>query len=124
MSILQGAFVMKTFNNKLEIGQPAMIINTRLPENRYLVGGVVTVEEFVSVGDDISKYYELSGGSTLNPNKHPGIVVVSGCKLTGKSANGSVSMIPGYALFGAKNLMPLPPLGEKEIQKEKELEFS
>jgi hypothetical protein len=115
---------MKMFNNQLEVGQPAMIINTRLPENRYLVGGIVTVEEFVSVGDDISKYYELSGGDTFNPNRHPDIVVVSCCKLTGKSTSGSVSMLPGYALFGRKNLMPLPPLEEKEIQKEKELEFS
>ena len=115
---------MKLFNNQLEVRQPAVIINTRLPENLYLVGGIVTVEEFVSVGDDISKYYQLSGGDIFNPNKHPGIVVVSGCKLTGQSVNGSVSMLPGYALFSRKNLMPLPPLEEKEIQKEKELEFS
>lgn len=115
---------MKMFNNQLEVGQPAMIINTRLPENLYLVGGIVTVEEFISVGSDVSKYYELPGSTKLNPNKYPGIVVVSGCKLTGKSEGGNISMLPGYALFGRKNLMPLPPLEEKEIQKEKELEFS
>lgn len=115
---------MKTFNNQLEIGKPAMIINTRLPENLFLVGGIVTVEEFASVGSDVSKYFDLSNGSTMNKNKHPNLVVVSGCKLTGKSEGGNISMLPSYALFSAKNLMPLPPLEEKEIQKEKELEFS
>lgn len=108
------------FNDKLEVGQPAMIINTRLPENSWLIGSVVTVEGFIEVGDDISHLFKLPD-DTLGTTKLKS-VLVSGCKLTGKTVSGEFQMKNGYALFNSKNLMPIPKLKESEIQKEKELE--
>lgn len=109
------------FNDKIEVGRPAMIINTRLPENYWLIGSVVTVEGFIEVGDDISHLFELPDGFTLGATKLKS-VLVSGCKRTGQTVNGDFQMKKGYALFNSKNLMPIPKLKESEIQKEKELE--
>lgn len=111
------------FNNKLEVGQLAMIINTRLPENRWLIGSVVTVEAFVKVGDDLTEFFDLPHNVTLGPTKYDA-VMVAGCKTTTKTLDKRFSMKPGHSLFNAKNLMPIPKLKETEIQKEKELDLA
>lgn len=111
------------YDNKLEVGQPAMIINTRLPENRWLIGSVVVVEAFIEPGQDIKRFFNIPEDVQMSLTKASS-VMVSGSKKTGKTLNGEYNMLEGYSLFNAKNLMPIPKLKESEIQKEKELEFS
>jgi hypothetical protein len=117
---------MEGFNNKLEVGQPAMIINTRKPENRHLIGTVVKVEAFWTAGDDVTHFYKGATGNVRVLARDTGnlTVVVSGCGMTGKTSDHVYYMEPGWTNFDAKNLMPLPPLPEEEITKEKELELS
>lgn len=111
------------FDNKLEVGQLAMIINTRLPENRWLIGSTVVVEEFIEPEEDITRLFDAPHGTTLGLTALRS-VLASGCKLTGKSLSGEFTMKDGYALFNPKNLMPIPKLKETEIQKEKELDLA
>lgn len=115
---------MNTFGGKLEVGQPAMVIKTRLPENSWLIGSIVTVERFVQTGENLKSIFIMPDDVALGLMQHQSCVLVSGSKKTGKTSDGNYSMKEGHCLFNAGNLMPLPPLDEKEIQKEKELEFS
>lgn len=115
---------MYQFNNQLEVGQLAMIINTRKPENRHLIGTVVTVEAFWHEGQDITEFYPGSakaGWKIVATGGTDSLVVVSGCGYTGKTRDGQFSMEPGWTNLRSKYLMPLPPLEEKEVKREMEL---
>lgn len=114
------------FEGKLEIGQPAMIINTFKPENRHLIGTVVTVEAFWVRGQNVTSFFvgaPASPGVVVGSGHPEHLVVVSGSKVTGKTRDGTHFMEPGWTNIEHKFLMPLPPLDELEIQKERELEM-
>jgi hypothetical protein len=116
---------MEGFNQKLEVGQLAMIISTRLPENSFLIGSIVTIEAFWHQGEDVTSFYQgvAESGKTVVV-RGEATAVVSGCKYTGRTLTGDFCMEAGWTNFNPQRLMPLPPLEEKEIQKEKELEYS
>lgn len=108
---------------KLEVGQPAMIINTRLPELSWLIGSVVMVEACMKAGENASRFYVLPHNVALADSPTDS-VYVSGCKITGATKNKKYPMHKGFACFDPKNLMPLPPLEEKQLAKNKELELA
>jgi len=114
---------MKTFNNKLEIGQPAMIINTAKEINRSLIGKVVIVEALTSAGEEVSEFFDAENKRIVEVAD--GMAFCSGVNPPEriKCEDGTLMKL-GVTRFRISNLMPLPPLGDKEIQKEKELEFS
>ena len=105
---------MKPFNNMLEVGMKAIIIGTRLPENSWLIGKVVTVECFLSSGEEIPQRYTTSDMKT---GQLAEIFVV----VSGEIGRLTTRWREGFRMFNPKNLMPLPPLDELEQQKEKEL---
>lgn len=111
------------FEGKLEIGGLAMIIGCSKPDNSWVIGSVVTVEAILEKGDSSEQWYDLPEGKRIAPVPHP-VVVVSGCKITGKSMSQEIFMRDGHAFFKPHNLMPLPPLDEKELEEERELEMS
>lgn len=118
---------MEGFNNKLEVGQLALIIGTAKPENSYLIGTTVKVECFWHEGQEVTEFYQNAkeaGWTILVPADHRAQVVVSGCGYTGKTSNGQFSMKDGWTNFRGQYLMPLPPLPEEELAKDKELELS
>lgn len=108
---------------KLEIGQLAMIIGCRHPENSWVIGNMVTVEAILSAGSKMPAQYmadwmrdRIESGKALWPDLPEDRVIVSGVNtsdLHGKN----------YASFNPKHLMPLPPLPEEELAKDKELEL-
>lgn len=103
---------------KLEIGMPALIIGVGAPENSWVIGSVVTVEGFWKVGQDVSDAYigvKESGSSVVVGNKCVALVLVSGCKRTGRTMSGEFYMPAGFANLQEKNLMPLPPLDDDAI---------
>lgn len=110
---------MNLFSNKLEVGMQAMIINTTKPENKSLIGKIIRIEAILEVGDDISEFYLHKGKVIEN---YPIWVICSGVSapVPCTSANGAI-MIPNHARFKKEHLMPIPPLEEKEQQKEVEL---
>lgn len=106
---------MKTFNNELKVGDLAMIINTHCPENRHLIGSVVKVEMFMQVGDIMTDYYLGAASAGVMVVVKPSCtarVLVSGCRVTGKSSGEGFSMRDGYCNINEKYLMPIPPLGD------------
>lgn len=111
------------FNRTLEVGQPALVIGTRIPENSWLIGSVVIVEAFTRAGEDVGRFFELPDNVRLAPTKTDS-VLVSECKKTGKTKCEQYSMKAGYTFFSEKYLMPIPKLKDKEIQKEKELDLA
>ena len=103
---------------KLEIGMPALIIGVGAPENSWLIGSVVTVEGFWKVGQDVTDVYlgvREAGHSIVVREKCIGLVLVSGCKRTGRTQTENFCMSPGFANLQEKNLMPLPPLDDDAI---------
>lgn len=114
---------MEGFNQKLEVGQLAMIIGCFQPKNAHAIGTIVTVEEMPNEGDDVSHHYDLKGDKVVIRNKGQ-CVYVSGCKVTSKTSPPIYNAKPGIANFQPQYLMPLPPLEEKEVQKEQELELA
>lgn len=111
---------MKTFNNKLEVGQLAMIIGCRKESTRQYIGTVVTVEEFIDRHQEVTMHYDNPPHRVQTSAE---VVRVSGYQGRSQTDNGVVAKV-GVGFFSAENLMPLPPLEEKEIAKEKELEYS
>lgn len=110
---------MHQFNNQLEVGQLAIIINTVQPENRCMIGKIVTVEHLTEPGDDLSKYFEEHSRKIVE-NKHR--VIVYGVQFPKRTRSESGrEMLPGLGLLKREYLMPLPPLEEKEVKREMEL---
>lgn len=115
------------FDNRLEVGQLAVIINTAFPENRHLIGTVVKVEAFWQQGQDVTEFFPEAIGSGFTIIAQVGtiaMVVVSGCNYTARTGDHKFSMKSGWTNFNRANLMPLPPLDETETQKEKELDLA
>jgi hypothetical protein len=110
---------MKSFNNKLEIGQPAMIIGCQREANRKWIGTIVTVEEFIEKGHNVTEHY-------VDPHKQV-VTMQSAVRVSGYKGQPFIECVPvvyakaGVGFFDAFNLMPLPPLEEEELEKEKEL---
>lgn len=108
---------MERFNNKIEPGQPAMIIKTRQPENSYLIGRIVVVEALTQTGGTIpEQYVDKSQYETVNCKVEGAIAASTGFKMNG--------IAEGYMHIAQVHLMPLPPLPEEELAKDKELELS
>jgi carbonic anhydrase/acetyltransferase-like protein (isoleucine patch superfamily) len=111
------------FEGKLEIGGLAMIIGTAKAENRWLIGGIVTVEAILAKGADIGVWY-LTPPNAIMGKLPENLVVVSDCKKTGVSLSGLIPMLEGHCCFAPQYLMPLSPLEEEQLAKDKELELS
>lgn len=88
---------MTPFNNELQVGQPAMIINVELEENRSEVGTTVIVLGLMSTGE--SQEYFIDADFKVNK---PYAVIDDG---TDGGRNGEIAILQKY-------LMPLPPLGD------------
>lgn len=109
---------MKAFNNKLEVGQLAMIINTRLPENKHLIGRVVTVEWISREPVRMPEEFLCADPMRVVCSRNSAIV-------SGHSTPHSRKFFrEGIASYDLDYLMPLPPLEEKELAKEKEKEYA
>lgn len=113
---------MQGFNQELQIGQPAMIIATTQAKNSHLIGSVVVVEEFWQRGQDVTEHFigAAEAGRTVRVGitNLPVLVLVSGCKLTGKSGTHDFYMKPGFSQFDPKCLMPLPPLKDENYSED------
>lgn len=109
------------FNDKLEVGQLAMIIGCSKPENRSIIGKVVTVEAITSTGDDCSEFFEECRKRLIESKS--GMAFCSGVTAPVKAfASDGTPLLDGITRLKLKYLMPIPKLKESEIQKEKELE--
>lgn len=105
-------------NPELKVGMPAMIIGCRHPENSYLIGTVVMIEEIWEPGMDVTRWYigaaenrcRITVKDTTLAN-----ILVSECKRTAHDATQTFSMPNGYANLSPKYLMPLPPLDDDAI---------
>lgn len=109
---------MQSFNSELKVGMQDMIIGTGNPKNSWLIGSVVTVEEFWKVGQDVTDAYigvREAGFNVVASDKCIALVLVSGCNRTGTTASGNFHMKAGFANLQEKNLMPLPPLDDDAI---------
>ncbi len=113
---------MQQFNNQLVIGQKCMIIGVRQPQNAFLIGTVVTLEDIWEADQDVTSFYlgAEQGSSRVIVNADR-TAVVSGCRVTGGTLSGEYQMEKGWTNFNLNYLMPIPPLEEEELQREKEL---
>lgn len=114
---------MQPFNNMLAVGMKAMVINTFQECNRHLIGKVVTIEALPDKGDDVSMYFDVPENVVVRANYVSPVAITSGidAQASSKDSNGN-SIKYGFADFKREYLMPLPPLNEKEIETEKQLE--
>lgn len=109
--------VMEGFNSKIEPGMQAMIIGTRLPENSHLIGRIVVVEALTQVGVGIpNQFIDKEFFDEVVSKVEGAVAYMSGLKVRGMETD--------YMHIAQKYLMPLPPLEEEELQKEKELELA
>lgn len=84
---------MTPFNNELQVGQPAMIINVEMEKNRGEIGTIVTIEALLTFEESINRI--LGGEEHV---KEPYAFIID--------SKGSPSAII------QRYLMPLPPLGD------------
>ena len=98
-------------------GMPAMIINARTEHGRKFIGRVVTLIEPITTAS-ISGNYARDGQTIVYDVKGPKAWMV-----VGDITSHDDRLKEGFACVAEKNLMPLPPLNEKQIQKEKEKEL-
>lgn len=87
---------MTAFNNDLQIGQPAMIINVEQPENIGNIGMVVTVLRLMDLRES-QDYFGIT-----HIVKHRYAVIDDGSE---DGLSGNLSIRQDF-------LMPLPPLGD------------
>jgi hypothetical protein len=99
---------MQSFGGKLEIGQLAMVINTRHAENRHLIGTTVTVEGFMETGEILPAQFCVPG--RRSSWKAVGRMVIA----TGVDSSNTV-VIKNHSVFEENHLMPLPPLDDDVI---------
>lgn len=83
---------MTPFNNELQVGQPAMIINVELQKNIGEIGTIVTVEELLTLEESINRI------GHEEYVKEPYAFIID-------SKDKPAAIIQRY-------LMPLPPLGD------------
>lgn len=108
---------MEGFNNKIQVNQLAMIIRTRMPEYSYLIGQVVMVEAITHTGGLIpDQFVDKNKYDEIDSKVEGAVASLAGFKMNG--------IVEGYMHIAQKNLMPLPPLDEKELAKDKELELA
>lgn len=110
---------MYQFNNQLEVGQLAMIINTRKTANAPLIGKIVTVEMLPLEGENIGQYFE--GGGIVKEGSHDTAVISGVNTISPCMTQDGTMMNSGFARIKRSYLMPLPPLEEKEVKREMEL---
>lgn len=84
---------MTPFNNELQVGQPAMIINVEMEKNRGEIGTIVTIEELLTLEESINR---ICGGE--EHVKEPYAFIID-------SKGQPTAILQRY-------LMPLPPLGD------------
>lgn len=110
---------MESFNNKLEIGMPAMIVGCYKETSRPYIGTIVIVEEFLQPGDEVTQHYQNSRKALRTVET---TVRVSDYKGVSEPVQGVIGN-PGVGFFDPKHLMPLPPLEDLVLDKEKELAY-
>lgn len=52
---------MTPFNNELQVGQPAMIINVEYDKNRHVIGTTVVIESLLSVEESENIVFQANG---------------------------------------------------------------
>ncbi|QPB10524.1 hypothetical protein QGX23_gp128 [Pseudomonas phage PN09] len=117
---------MESFNNRLEVGMLAMIIGCSQPENSSIIGKIVTVECLTQVGDNVRPFYE-GGADPSKPvvERSAGMVFATGVDAPKRDPLSDNSYLARNTVrLRSQFLMPLPPLPEEELQKEKELELA
>lgn len=107
------------FEGWLEIGGLALIVGCEKPENSWVIGKIVTIEVFNNLGDDITWLFPTA---RFVQETYPDMVVCSGVDSKSVTSHGQ-AILPNHLRINKKYLMPLPPLEEEELQKEKELEY-
>lgn len=110
---------MESFNNRLEVGMLAMVIGCTNPD---YIGSIVTVEEFVKAGLSMNQHFEGTYRQGVRVVAPVDCVRVSGFSGGATTAEGYNSK-PGVGFFYHQHLMPLPPLGDEQLQKETEKEL-
>ena len=105
---------MEGFNSELKVGDLAMLVGCRYPENTVNIGAVVTVMAFVQPGERVpDEYCDHIAGVRAEVNA----AVVRGIT----PRHRKTYLIKNHSLCNVKYLMPLPKLKEAEKQKEEEL---
>ncbi|AMR57502.1 hypothetical protein vB_PsyM_KIL4_0100 [Pseudomonas phage vB_PsyM_KIL4] len=110
------------FEGKLEIGGLAMIIGCTKPENNWIIGKIVKIEMFTSVGDNLTWLYPSAAATGTVIEDTPEIAICSGLS-TNNTTNMGHPILKNHIKIGKKYLMPLPPLEEEELVEERELEM-
>lgn len=89
---------MTPFNNELQVGQPAMIINVEQPKFSDQIGKTVIVLALMS-SEESKQFFFFS---EFKPSSQPYAVIDDG---TDYGRNGQIAILQKF-------LMPLPPLGD------------
>lgn len=113
---------MKQMNNNLEVGMLAMIIGCSKEANRPVIGSIVTIEALTVVGENYSEFFEEPKGPVVETVA--GMVFCSGVTAPVRGSVGDGTLMKhNIVRLKREYLMPVPPLEEEELQKEKELEY-
>lgn len=98
---------MQSFNPELKVGMPAMVIGCAKPENRHVIGKMVTVEALFKQGDKVpAEFLSIHAGPTQAFLSD--VAIVSGIHV-------NRALIENHAVINVKYLMPLPPLDDDVI---------
>lgn len=81
---------MTPFNNELQVGQPAMVINVEYSKNSHIIGTTIIVDLLMSVEDSKLVIFEANGYAYASYIRGDG----------------------ERRFIRQKYLMPLPPLGD------------
>lgn len=104
---------MQQFNNQLQVGQLAMIINTTQPENAELIGKIVTIEMLPNKGDDISMFFDRNHSKVIE--REDGRAFCSGVSPPKNvTLEDGTPLIDNHVRIKREYLMPLPPLPEED----------
>jgi len=95
------------FNQELKVGDPAMIIGCRNPENSHVIGKMVVIEALVEAGKCLPPEFTALGFVAGHISTER-MAIVSGIHT-------HYLLIENHANIAAKYLMPLPPLDDDAI---------
>lgn len=81
---------MTPFNNELQVGQPAMIINVEYSKNSHLIGTTIVVDSLISPEEADERIFGSGGHAYASYTRYDGV----------------------ERFVRQKFLMPIPPLGD------------
>lgn len=100
---------MKPFNNEIEVGQKALIIGCKHPENSWVIGMTVTVEGLFLKYESVPDEFRSELGRRT-PHDRRGKFIDDSAVVSGFNINDFLR--ENHAVIARKYLMPIPPLGD------------